>query len=154
MTYHLWRYDLSEQGWLGWTHARQLVRIQRTAHNPSTGEVTVGNRYYVTSKSTDALGPRNALAISRAHWRCENCTHWTADAELMEDRRRLAWSRHPVGVLAVSALRMIALCILAMARKLSRLGYTEETPSWGQVAEHFLLQLCGSNLETEAFDSV
>ncbi len=72
----------------------------------------------------------------------------------MEDRRRLAWSRHPVGNLAVSALRMMALCILSVARKLSRFGYTEETPSWGQVVEHFLLQLCGSNLETKAFDTV
>ena len=54
------------------------------------------------------------------------------DAELMEDRRRLAWSRHPQGSLVVSALRMMALCILAVARKLSRFGYSEETPSWGQ----------------------
>jgi hypothetical protein len=56
VSYHLWRYDLTDVGWLDWTHARQLVRIQRTAVNQSTGEVTVGNRYYVTSKSTDALG--------------------------------------------------------------------------------------------------
>jgi hypothetical protein len=81
--------------------------------------------------------------------KCENDTHWTSDAELMEDRRRLAWSRHPQGSLVVSAL-----CILAVARKLSCLGYSEETPSWGQVAEHFLLQLCESNLETKAFDYV
>ena len=85
-----------------------------------------------------------------SHWRCENCTHWTADAELMEDRRRPAWSRHPMGSLAVSVLRMMVLCILSMARKLSRFGYTEETPSWGQVVEHFLLELCGSILETKA----
>jgi hypothetical protein len=49
---------------------------------------------------------------------------------------------------------LMALCILAVARKLSRLGYSDETPSWGQVAEHFLLQLCASNLETKAFDCV
>jgi len=72
----------------------------------------------------------------------------------MEDRRRPAWSRHPMGSLAVSALRMMALCILAVARKLSRFGHTRETPSWGQVAEHFLLELCGSILETKAFDAV
>ncbi len=154
VTYHLWRYDLGEDGWLDWTHARQLVRIQRTAECQRTGEVTVGNRYYATSRTPDAMSPRTALDTCRAHWRCENNTHWTADAELMEDRRRLAWSRHPQGNLVVSALRMMALCILAVARKLSRFGYTKETPSWGQVAEHFLLQLCESNLETKAFDRV
>ncbi|MFH2007234.1 MAG: hypothetical protein ABI333_11655 [bacterium] len=52
------------------------------------------------------------------------------------------------------ALRMMALCIMALARKLSRFGYGGETPSWGQVAEHFLLDLCASNLETKAFDTV
>ena len=49
---------------------------------------------------------------------------------------------------------MIALAILAVARRLSRFGHTCETPSWAQVAEHFLLQLCGSILQTEAFDRV
>ena len=102
---------------------------------------------------TDLMACLHRL-VKAEHRRCENNTHWTADAELMEDRRRPAWSRHPSGNLVVSALRMMALCILAIARKLSRFDYTEETPSWGQVAEHCLLQLCDSNLETRAFDDV
>lgn len=154
ISYHAWRYDLSNQGWLDWTHARQLIRVQRTAEDPKTGEITVGNRFYVSNKSPDALGTRSALKISRAHWRCENCTHWTADAELQEDRRRLAWSRHPDGALAVSALRMMALAILAVARRLTRMEYSRETPTWAQVSDNFLLQLCDSILETEAFDNV
>ena len=152
--YHAWQYDLSTRGWLDWTHARQLVRIQRTACDPKTGEVTVGNRFYVSSKSPDALGIRRALKISRAHWRCENCTHWTADAELQEDRRRHAWSRHPRGVFVVSAFRMMALAILAVARRMTRMEYSRETPSWAQVADNFLLQLCDGILVTEAFDNV
>ena len=152
VTYHLWAYDLEGAGWLDWTHARQLLRVERIAVKPQTGERTVGNRYYVTSLPPADLGPKAALSTTRAHWRCEEETHWTADAELGEDRRRLAWSRHPNGVLAVAAIRMIALAILAVARRLSRLGYTRETPTWHQVAEHFLLELCGSILETAAFD--
>jgi hypothetical protein len=66
----------------------------------------------------------------------------------------LAWSRHPNGILVVSALRAIAIAILAVARRLSRMGTSRETPSWGQVAEHFLLQLCGSILDTAAFDAI
>jgi hypothetical protein len=151
-TYHFWRYDLEDAGWLDWTHARQLLRVERLAEKPQTSTRTVGNRYYVTSLVPDELGPKAALSTTRAHWRCEEETHWTADAELGEDRRRLAWSRHPHGVLAVMAIRMMALAILAVARRLSRLGYTRETPTWHQVAEHFLLSLCGSVLETAAFD--
>ena len=106
----------------------------------------------------DGSSPSTAKRFRSSFLMCcstlENETHWTFDTELQEDRRRLAWSRHPHGVLAVSVLRMMALCILAVARRLSWMVHTRETPSWTQVAEHFLLQLCDSILETEAFDIV
>jgi len=154
VTYRVWCYDLEGQGWLDWTHARQLVRVQRTVVDRQTGnEESVGNRYYVTSKTPTELGPKSCLTISRKHWRCEDETHWSADVALAEDRRRLSMSRHPNGVFVVGVLRMIALNILAMARKLSRIGTTQEKPSWKQVAEHFFLVLCESILETEAFDA-
>jgi predicted transposase YbfD/YdcC len=153
-TYHVWRYDLSNKGWLDWRHARQLVRVQKVTEDPTTGEKTVGNRYYVSSKTTTELSANDALRISRMHWRCEEETHWTTDAILQEDRRRLSWSRHPVGVFVVSLLRMMALNILAVARRLSRFGHSNETPTWHQVAEHFLLMLCATTLNTEAFDAV
>jgi len=154
VTYHVWHADLSEQGWLDWTHARQLIRVQRVAEHPTTGHKTVGNRYYVTSKTSPQLKPKDALAISRGHWRCEEETHWMTDVVLQEDRRRLAWSRHPHGVFVVSVLRMMALNILAVARKLSRLSYSNQTPTWLQVIEHFLLVLCATTLLTEEFDEV
>jgi hypothetical protein len=111
VTYHAWCFDLTDAGFLDWTHARQLVRVRRTTENPTTGQTTVGDRYYVTNRSPAELSPTRALNLSRAHWRCEDETHWTADAELQEDRRRLAWSRHPHGTLVVSVLRMIALSL-------------------------------------------
>jgi len=153
ISYDVWRYDLTDHGWLDWNHARQLVRVQRVAEDPHTGGFTTGNRYYVSSRAPDELQPKACLDISRAHWRCEDETHWTKDVILQEDRRRLAWSRHPRGVFVVSVLRMIALNILAVARRLSRLGYSTETPTWRQVAEYFVLVLCGSILDTEAFDA-
>jgi hypothetical protein len=153
VTYRVWQVDLTDQGWLKWTHARQLVRVQRTVENPDTGEVTVGQRYYVSNKTPMKLRAKACGKLSRAHWRCENETHWTADAEVQEDRRRLAWSRHPKGVFVVSLLRRIAANILAVVRKLSRLGDNSETPTWHQVAEHFLLVLCATILDTQAFDA-
>jgi hypothetical protein len=73
---------------------------------------------------------------------------------LAENRRRLAWSRHPNGVFVVSVLRMMALGIMAVARKLSRVGYSRETPSWNHVADPFMLVLCGSIVLTPDFDAV
>jgi hypothetical protein len=154
ITHRVWQYDLTEEGWLSWTHARQLVRVQRTVEDPKTGETEIGNRYYVSNRSPTELRPKGCGRLSRSHWRCENETHWTADAELGEDRRRLYWSRHPRGVFVASVLRMIGLAILSVARRLSRLGYSEETPTWEQVSEHFALVLCRSILETESFDAV
>ncbi|MBW6496605.1 MAG: ISAs1 family transposase, partial [Burkholderiaceae bacterium] len=154
VTYRVWCYDLDGEGWLDWTSARQLVRVQRTVVDRKTGnEKSVGNRYYVTSKTPTQLGPESCMTISRKHWRCEDETHWSADVALAEDRRRLSMSRHPNGVFVVGVLRMMALNILAMARKLSRIGTSQEKPSWKQVAEHFFLVLCESTLETEAFDA-
>ena len=153
VTYRLWQQDLTDEGWLGWTHARQLVRVQRTVEDSNRSEVKVGNRFYVSNRTVTELPPKGSGKLSRAHWRCENETHWTADAEIQEDRRRLAWSRHPKGVFVVSVLRRIAANILAVARKLSRLGGSRETPTWHQVAEHFLLVLCVTVLETKAFDA-
>jgi hypothetical protein len=154
-TYYAWSCELGEQGWLDWTHARQLVRVRRVVQDPSTGDViSTGDRYYVTSLPSQELGLRTAMDISRAHWRCENCTHWSADAEWQEDRRQLAWSRHPNGVLAVSLLQRMALAILTVVRQLSRIGYSQETPTWSQVIGHFLLVLCDSILDTTAFDEV
>jgi hypothetical protein len=154
VTYHVWHADLSEHGWLDWEHARQLIRVRRVAEHPTTGHKTVGDRYYVTSKASSELKPRDALTISRGHWRCEEETHWTADAVLDEDKRRLSWSRHPHGVFVVSLLRMMALNILAVARKLSRIRGTKQMPTWREVAEHFLLLLCATTLLTEDFDKV
>jgi predicted transposase YbfD/YdcC len=133
--YHLWQYDLSQDGWLDWLHGRQMVRVQRTAENMKTGKKSVGNRYYISSRTTTELSRKSCLKIVRGHWRCENETHWTADVILNEDRRKLSWSRHPNGVLVVSVLRMIAINIMSVTRKLSRIGYTLERPSWQQVAE-------------------
>jgi hypothetical protein len=153
VTYHVWHQDLSDEGWLDWTHARQLVRVQRRALNTATDEQSIGNRYYVSSRTPTQLTPTTALAISRAHWRCEEETHWTSDAMLQEDLCRLSWSRHPNGVFVAAAVRTIGLAILAVARKLSRLAYSKETPTWRQVAEHFFLALCDTTLLTESFDA-
>jgi hypothetical protein len=152
VSYHVWRYDLDGGGWMDWVHARQLVRVRRQTIDSQTGEVTVGNRYYVTCCRPETLSARQCLQVARHHWRCEDNTHWTVDTILQEDRRRHAWSRHPNGLVTVSVLRMAAMNIMAVLRQLSRLPYSLEMPTWHQVAEHFLLVLCETVLKTGVFD--
>ena len=71
-------------GFLRWGHARQLIRVERVCVN-NKGEITVGNRYYVTSMTPEKASPENLLQASRVHWRIENEVHWTSDVVFRED---------------------------------------------------------------------
>jgi hypothetical protein len=136
ITHRLFRVTI--RGFLGWTHARQLVRIERTVERPA-GAVTVGNRHFVTNLFPGRLDGRGWLTLVRMHWRCENEGHWTADVVWKEDARRTPWIRVPHAVYALSLLRMIALNILAVLRRMSRRGYTSRSIPWREMARlvHF-----------------
>jgi predicted transposase YbfD/YdcC len=138
VTHRLYRVTI--RGFLDWTHARQLVRVERTVEQKS-GELTVGNRYFVTNLVPGRLNARGWLTLVRMHWRCENEGHWTADVVWREDARRTPWIRVPHAVYALSALRMIALNILAVLRRMSRRGYTSKSVTWREVARlaHYAL---------------
>jgi predicted transposase YbfD/YdcC len=150
--YSVWQTDLD--GPEGFAGGRQLVRIERVVASDD-GDVDVGNRYFVSSEPTDELDGKQALAVARAHWRCENEGHWTADAIFDEDARRTPWTQHPDGILVVGLLRAIAINILAVLRALSRLSGDDQwvKPTWKMVAEHALMTLFAPVLETGDFDA-
>jgi predicted transposase YbfD/YdcC len=136
-----------------YSSARQLFRIERVA---ATDEKTsVGNRYFVGSMPADQMSGEQAYMLARAHWRCENEGHWTADAIWEEDAKRTPWTTHPQGVLVVGLLRAVAINILATLRALSRIERDGELkkPPWQTVIEHALLALCDTILDTTAFDA-
>jgi len=140
ITHRLFRVTI--RGFLDWTHARQLVRVERTVEHKN-GELTVGNRYFVTNLVPGRLNARGWLTLVRMHWRCENEGHWTADVVWKEDARRTPWIRVPQAVYALSALRMIALNILAVLRRLSRREYTSKPVPWREVARLVYFALAG-----------
>lgn len=153
IVYRIWTTQIAE-GTLGWDGARQVIRIQRIAIDNGTEEVSVGNRYFVSSEAPDELDALQAYRVARAHWRCENEGHWTADAIWEEDARRTPWTTHPTGIVNVGILRAIAINILALLRSMSRLrkGETLVTPSWERVIEHAFQALLTPALETGEFD--
>ncbi len=138
VTHRLFRVAI--RGFLDWTHTRQLVRVERTVEHKS-GELTVGNRYFVTNLVPGCLKARGWLTLVRMHWRTENEGHWTADVVWKEDARRTPWIRVPHAVYALSALRMLALNILAVLRRMSRRGYNSRSIPWREVAQlaHFAI---------------
>lgn len=131
ITHRLYRVTI--RGFLAWTHARQLVRVERWVEHKN-GEISVGNRYFVTNLVPGRLNAPEWLTLVRIHWRCENEGHWTADVVWKEDARRTPWIRVPHAVYALSLLRMIALNILAVLRRLSRREYTSRPIPWREMA--------------------
>jgi predicted transposase YbfD/YdcC len=150
--YTVWRYDLPN-GQPGYASARQLFRIERVAAGENA--TSVGNRYFVSSMDADKMDGEQAYRLARAHWRCENEGHWTADAIWDEDARRTPWTTHPNGVLVVGLLRSMAINILSVLRALSRIRREGKfaKPAWKTVIEHALLVLCDVLLDTEVFDA-
>ena len=118
VTYRLYRELLDVNGYLTWTHARQIVRVERCTNGGD--QQTQGNRYFVSNLPYNRLNERQWLRAIRAYWRCENNNHWTADVFWHEDSKRTPWTTNPETVYALSALRMIALNILAVMRSMSR----------------------------------
>jgi predicted transposase YbfD/YdcC len=154
LVYRIWTMKIAE-GTLDWEGARQLVRIRRIAVDNTDDEVTDEDRYFVSSESSDALSPLQAYRVARAHWRCENEGHWTADAIWGEDARRTPWTTYPTGIVNVGILRAIAINILALLRSMSRLrrGQTLVTPEWRKVIEYAFDALLHSALEIGEFNT-
>jgi predicted transposase YbfD/YdcC len=133
VTHRLWRVSL-RGGYLRWTHARQLVRVQRVVEKPGQ-DPEEGNRYFVSNLVSGRLNGTQWLTLVRLHWRCENEGHWTADVVWKEDARRLPWIRVPNAVYSASMLRMIALNILSVLRSLSKRAWESSPVPWKVVVE-------------------
>jgi predicted transposase YbfD/YdcC len=160
----LWVEPLPD-GYLRWTHARALLRVERTVVD-GNDEVTIGTRYYVCSMPSEMATPDQLLAASRAHWRVENEVHWTADARWDEDARRTPWTMHPTGILVVGLMRAIAINIAAILRALSRIRQNPVEPdepdppdpiwlkpTWKTIAETALMLFFQPLLDTTEFDT-
>lgn len=132
VTYRMWRVKRLE-GWLSWSHARQLFHIERTVAKPGK-EPEVGNRYFVTNLACGRLKESAKwLELVRLYWRCENENHWTADVFFDEDAKRTPWTTDPEAVYVMSFLRMLGLNILAVLRSMCRCEYTRGKLPWKEI---------------------
>jgi predicted transposase YbfD/YdcC len=143
VTHRVWRTTI--HGYLRWTHARQLVRVERTVEKKD-GTAEVGNRFFVSNLPTGRLKGKGWLVLVRMHWRCENEGHWNADVIWKEDARRTPWIRVPRAVYAVSMLRMLGLNVLAVLRAMTRREWSQEAPPWAEVALAARFALAGPTI--------
>ena len=106
---------------IGFAHALQAVRVDRTVTDKKTQEATTGSRQFIVSI---AHQPGHAAAmqmgrVTRNHWQVENNIHWLRDAVCKEDTCR---SRDPNSACALALLRT---ALLAAVRASGRESLTQ-----------------------------
>lgn len=131
VTYRL-RIAKLPDGYQDWSHARQLLRIDRVVDDELKG-----TRLFVTSMECDRLEKPNHWArLARRYWGCENGNHWTCDYLFDEDARHPPWSTDPEAILVATYFRLIALNVMAVLRNMTCRPQHPETPPWNKIVEY------------------
>ena len=90
-------------------HARQLVKVQGTFTEKSSGQTQQLRRHFITSQDSGQAGPKKLGQQVREHWSVENPNHWRRDALWKEDQCRL---RTPNSACALALLRTTLISLI------------------------------------------
>ncbi len=115
-------------GFLDWRHLRTVVRVQCERIDKTTGEVSVENRYYLTSLTHDRLTGDQWLLLIRRRWSVENENHNTFDTVLHEDKR--PWILDPRGMVVMMMLRRLTYNMLTLYRSVTLRSKTSRSQPW------------------------
>lgn len=151
VTHHVYIADVGG-GLPNFASARALVRVRRHVTRPDGTRISNDSRYFVTNIDPETTSPQQMMALVRSHWRCENNGHWTSDAILGEDKRRVRFARTPQRIAVVAVCRMIAQNILGQLRRLSRGPDPREKPTWRSVIFHVIRALTGAVRHRSTFE--
>jgi len=100
--------------YLDWPDVQQVLLLEKTVVDLKTGEVSLTQRYAVTSLPPTQADPRRLLAIWRGHWAIENGLHYPRDVWFREDASCIRASWLP---------EVMAICRNAILNLLHAWGY-------------------------------
>lgn len=143
--YHLYR-TAEMAGFHGWSHLRQVWRIEKEIIRGKTGEVERENRYYLTNLDWERFTPEQILRVVRAHWGIENNCNWTMDVIWDEDTK--VWCGQGLGIRVLGLLRLMAYNLVAHLRCRYLRQRDERAAAkrgWKEWCDAILLVLAGSN---------
>jgi predicted transposase YbfD/YdcC len=106
---------------LGWSHVRQVFRLQRIVHRKTTGRLSYEVVFGITSLASQQASPDRLLEIMRHHWHIENRLHYVRDVTFQEDACRL---RNPHLQHGLAILNNLA---LGLIRQFNRFPYVPQT---------------------------
>ena len=96
-----------------WPGRHQVMKLERTVINKTTGEVRDEIVYGVTSLSPPRATPAQLNELWRKHWTIENKLHWVRDVTFDEDRSQVRSGNAPQ---VMAALRNIAISALRLRK--------------------------------------
>jgi predicted transposase YbfD/YdcC len=96
-----------------WPGLHQVMKLERTVINKTTGEVRDEIVYGVTSLSPQRATPAPLNELWRKHWTIENKLHWVRDVTFDEDRSQVCSGNAPQ---VMAAFRKVAIFALRLRK--------------------------------------
>jgi predicted transposase YbfD/YdcC len=100
-------------GWRHWPGLQQVLKLERTVINKTTGEISEEQVYAVTSLAPERATPAQLNELWRQHWTIENKLHWVRDVTFDEDRSQVRAGNAPQ---IMAALRNVAISALRLRK--------------------------------------
>ncbi len=151
---HLYR-TAELEGYLEWSHLKQVWRVEKEIIRGQTGAVECENRYYVTNLHWGRFKPPQILLVVRAHWGIENNCNWTLDVIWDEDTK--VWCGQGLGIRVLGLLRLMAYNLVSLLRCRYLLKREERGAvkrRWKEWCDVIFLVLAGSAGENRALPSL
>lgn len=101
------------QGLSDWPGLHQVMKLERTVINKTTGEVRDEIVYGVSSLSAQRATPAQLNELWRKHWTIENKLHWVRDVTFDEDRSQVRSGNAPQ---VMAAFRNVAISLLRLRK--------------------------------------
>ena len=101
------------QGLSDWPGLAQVMQLERTVINKTTGEIREETVYGVTSLASLRATPAQLNGLWRGQWTIENKLHWVRDVTFDEDRSTVRAKNAPQ---IMAALRNVAISALRLRK--------------------------------------
>lgn len=99
------------RGLSDWPGLDQVIKLERTVINKTSGEIRAEIVFGVTSLSAQRATPAQLSELWRQHWTIENKLHWVRDVTFDEDRSTVRSGKAPQ---VMAALRNVAISLLRL----------------------------------------
>ena len=122
----------------GWSHLRELWKIEKIVIDPVTHEESAESRLFMTSLEPSVLSAMQVLQAIRMHWGIENNANWCLDVNFSEDTA--PWTSK--ASVLVAYLRMMAFNCIERLKNRRLKAKQHRALAWKDFFLYFQHTLC------------